>query len=81
MTNDAIADQLRRHASELSRGGDNLYRVRAFRQAAFTVLTLNRPVHEILEKQGRRGLEAVPGIGRSLAEVIDTLATTGEWRG
>ena len=80
MTNETIADQLRRHAAELARGGDNLYRVRAFRQAALTVLSLPEPVTDILAARGRTGLADVPGIGRSLAEVIDVYARTGEWR-
>ena len=74
MTNDAIARRLREHAAELARGGDNLYRVRAFRQAALAVLNLPDPVETILTVRGRGGLEQVPGIGRSLAETIAGLA-------
>ena len=70
MTNDAIARRLREHAAELARGGDNLYRVRAFRQAALAVLNLPEPVEAILSARGRDGLEQVPGIGRSLAGTI-----------
>ena len=73
-TNQQIARKLREHASDLARNGDNLYRVRAFRQAAMAVLTLREPVETILEAQGPRGLERVPGIGRSLAETIDEMA-------
>lgn len=70
MTNDAIARRLREHAAELARGGDNLYRVRAFRQAALAVLNLPEPVEAILHARGPRALQQVPGIGRSLAETI-----------
>jgi DNA polymerase (family 10) len=77
MTNEDIARQLRHHAAELSRKGDNLYRVRAFRQAAMAVLTLPEPVTDLLAARGRQALERVPGIGRSLAETIDALARTG----
>ena len=79
MTNEDIARQLRHHAAELARGGDNLYRVRAFRQAAMAVLTLTEPVADILFATGRGGLERVPGIGKSLAETIDVFARTGTW--
>ena len=75
MTNEDIAQQLRHHASELSRAGDNLYRVRAFRQAAMAVLTLPEPV----ERLDRSALERVPGIGRSLAGTIGEYAKTGQW--
>ncbi|HET6572560.1 MAG TPA: helix-hairpin-helix domain-containing protein [Fimbriiglobus sp.] len=75
MTNEDIARRLRYHASELSRAGDNLYRVRAFRQAAMAVLTLPEPV----ERLDRSALERVPGIGRSLAGTIGEFAKTGQW--
>lgn len=70
MTNDAIARRLRDHAAELARRRDNLYRVRAFRQAALAVQGLPEPVERILDARGQAGLEQVPGIGRSLAETI-----------
>ena len=75
MTNEDIARRLRHHAAELSRTGDNLYRVRAFRQAAMAVLTLPEPV----ERLDRSALERVPGIGRSLAGTIEQFARTGRW--
>jgi holliday junction DNA helicase RuvA len=74
MTNDDIARRLRERAAELARGGDNLYRVRAFRQAALAVLTLPEPVETILSVRGPDGLKQVPGIGRSLAETIAGIA-------
>lgn len=80
VTNETIADRLRRHAADLARGGDNLYRVRAFRQAALAVLALPDPVSAIVAARGRAGLADVPGIGPSLAETIDVYARTGEWR-
>lgn len=75
MTNADIARRLRAHASELAQGGANLYRARAFRQAAMAVLGLDRDAGRL----GPDGLRAVPGIGDSLAETITTYATTGRW--
>ena len=71
ISNDRVADALRAHAAELARRGDNLYRVRAFRQAAFAVLASPSPV------AGRSpdDLARVPGIGKSLAATIHALAT------
>ena len=66
MTNQDIARKLRDHATALARGGDNLYRVRAFRRAAMVVMGLNVEVAAI----DRRALERVPGIGKSLAQTI-----------
>jgi holliday junction DNA helicase RuvA len=79
MTNDQIARRLREHASEMARNGENLYRVRAYRQAAMAVLGLNHSVEEVLANVGRAGLANVPGIGARLAETIDDYATRGVW--
>ncbi len=70
LTNQEIAQKLRRNASELARAGNNLYRVRAFRSAAMAVLGLPREVSEIVAKGEVRVLEHVPGIGKSLADTI-----------
>ena len=75
MTNADIARKLREHAAELAHAGHNLYRVRAFRQAALAVLALPRAAAEI----GPDGLRAVPGIGKSLAGTIADYAVTGDW--
>ena len=70
LSNQDIARKLRAQASELARGGDNLYRVRAFRQAALAVMALPEEVEMLVAKQGPRVLERLPGIGKSLAETI-----------
>jgi DNA polymerase (family 10) len=70
MTNQQIARQLREHATELARGRNNLYRVRAFRQAAMAVLGLTDEVGDLVAAGGPTALERVPGIGKSLAETI-----------
>lgn len=72
MTNAEIARCLRDHAAELARQGDNLYRVRAFRQAAFAIQGLPWPVETASERQ----LQALPGIGPSLANTILSYAKT-----
>ncbi len=74
MTNAEIARELRTRAADLARAGDNLYRVRAFRQAAVAVLALPDPVAELVATAGPKALERLPGIGRSLADTIAGLA-------
>lgn len=69
-TNREISRKLREHAASLSHKGDNLYRIRAFRAAALVVLALPDEVSSIVEARGRDALEKVPGIGKSLAEMI-----------
>jgi DNA polymerase (family 10) len=69
-TNQEIARRLRKHASELARTGDNLYRVRAFRQAAMAVLALPLEAAVIVASDGGKALERYPGIGKGVASTI-----------
>jgi hypothetical protein len=80
MNNRMIADWLVDYAHYLQAREANLYRARAYRRGAQTVLELDRPITEILEETGRQGLEALPGIGKHLAYTIDSLVQTGEFR-
>lgn len=82
MTNEQIGRCLLAYARSLPRE-TNLYRQRAFRQAALFVQGLDEPVVEILKRRGRLGLAAVPGIGEHLAYTIEMLVSTGQivpWR-
>ena len=76
LTNEEIAFRLRQHAAKLASRGENLYRVRAYRQAALTVMGLNQPLAEL----GREGLLRIKGIWESLAETLGQFAKTGEWK-
>lgn len=74
MNNAEIADYLRRRASHLAQQGDNLYRIRAFRQAAMTILGLPTEVSQLVAERGPSGLAGLPGIGTGLAETIYALS-------
>ncbi|MBA4187669.1 MAG: hypothetical protein C0467_06575 [Planctomycetaceae bacterium] len=80
-TNQEISRKLREHATKLANHGDNLYRVRAFRQAAMVVLALPQELSVLVETGGVRALERVPGVGKSLAatitEYLKSLNSTG----
>jgi DNA polymerase/3'-5' exonuclease PolX len=65
MTNAEIIRRLRREAQSLARRGENLYRVRAYRQAAFRLANLPGEVANL----GPEALRAV-GIGKSLAKAV-----------
>jgi DNA polymerase/3'-5' exonuclease PolX len=80
MDNETIARKLNEYATYLEGEESNVYRVRAYRRAADTVRALQRPLTEIVVKEGRGGLEALPGIGTSLAYTIEGLVKTGEFR-
>jgi DNA polymerase/3'-5' exonuclease PolX len=69
-SNQQISQKLREHAAELARQGDNLYRVRAFRQAAMAVLSLPQELSVLVETGGVQALEQLPGVGKSLAATI-----------
>lgn len=78
MDNTTIAQHLRDYAEYLEAEDASIYRVRAYRRAAETVLTLDRPIKELVELEGRAGLEALPGIGAHLSYAIESLVRTGE---
>ncbi len=56
--------------------GDSPFKSRAYRQAARLLETMQTPI-EILAEQGQEALEAVPGIGKAIAEKIRTYLETG----
>ncbi len=80
MDNRSIAKRLLDHASYLEGQDANIYRVRAYRQAADTILGLDRPVADLVAEKGRQGLEELPGIGPHISFAIDSLVRTGEFR-
>jgi DNA polymerase (family 10) len=79
MDNRTIAKHLLKHAAGLEAREPNRYRIRAYRRAADSILALDRSVAEIVEREGRQGLELLPGIGAHLSHAIETLVRSGEW--
>jgi len=55
--------------------GENYHRIRAYRRAAENVAALDRPLEEVWRAGG---LEAIPGIGKTLAAKIDELMRSGQ---
>jgi DNA polymerase (family 10) len=80
MENLEIARQLTDYAHFLESRGASLYRVRAYRKAAETILGLSRPVSDLLEEHGRKAIRKLPGIGPHLSYTIEGLVETGEFR-
>jgi DNA polymerase/3'-5' exonuclease PolX len=79
MDNRIIARRLREYARFLEGQNENLYRVKAYRNAAAVVESLRRPVCELLAEGGRPLLESLPGIGEHLAYTVEALVRTGEF--
>jgi hypothetical protein len=80
MDNQTIARKLNDYATYLEGEDSNVYRVRAYRRAAATVLAQERSLAEVVRDKGRAGLEELEGIGSSLAYTIEGLVRTGEFR-
>jgi DNA polymerase (family X) len=80
MDNRQIAQQLMTYAEYLEAREANLYRVRAYRRAAETVLALDRPLADLVAAEGRVGLEELPGIGSHLSYTLEEIVRTGEFR-
>lgn len=70
MNNEAITRWLRQQANALAAQRENLYRVRSYCWAASVVEALEVEVGDLVRTQGRKALEQLPGIGRSLARRI-----------
>lgn len=75
-----IAEDFREAAELLEAQDASPFRVRAYRQGASTLTEINRSVDAIYDEDGREGLEALPGIGASLANAIVERLETGRWR-
>ncbi|WP_244497751.1 DNA-binding protein [Mesorhizobium sp. Root695] len=74
-----MAAKFRDFADLLDSQGADGFRARAYRRAADVVSRLERPVGEILAKEGRDGLVALPAIGTGIAGAIAEMVATGRW--
>jgi hypothetical protein len=75
--NEDVALRLEEVARLLAAQGASPYRVGAYERAANTVRRLPEPVSEILARQGLAGLQALPGIGESIARAVRDLLAHG----
>ncbi len=76
-SNADIAARLDEVADVLAAQDANPFRVHAYRRAAEVVRNLDCPVSELLSAGGDQALDALPGIGPSLARSIHQLAVGG----
>lgn len=77
MTNSRIADIFDEIADLLEFQGSNPFRVRAYRNGARMIRDLPEPVTAVLADESRK-LTDLDGIGKDLADKIQTLVETGE---
>jgi hypothetical protein len=77
--NRRIAARLREAADLLEAEDANPFRVQAYRRAADTVAQLEENILSLLARGGIEALDALPGIGPTLAGAIAQMARTGRW--
>jgi Holliday junction resolvasome RuvABC DNA-binding subunit len=75
--NDDLSARLERIAELLEGQHATAFRVAAYRRAASTVADLPRPTADIFEDGGIDALEALPGIGASIASLIREYLRSG----
>jgi len=74
MTNRELADTFTLIANLLEIKGEVVYVTLAYRKAAESLLSLGGDVNQFWKEQKLRG---IPGVGKSIAEKIDELLSTG----
>jgi DNA polymerase (family 10) len=75
LSNEDVVRTLERIADLLEIKGENIYKVRAYRQAAVQVENLGEALADIAEREG--GLLALPGFGPAIADKVTELLNTG----
>ena len=76
--NTEIARQLEELADLLEAQDADPFRVRSYRRAAQALLETESPAADLVAAGGLRALQALPGIGKSLAGLIAEIVETGE---
>jgi hypothetical protein len=77
LLNADVAGRLEEVAQLLAAQNASPFRVRAYQRAADTVRRLPRPVSQIFAEEGVEGLEALPGVGVTIARAIRDLLARG----
>ena len=80
MTNQEIADIFYNIADILEIQDANIFRVRAYREAASVIEGLIKEVATTYQEQGVPGLKDIPGVGTDLSSKIEELLKTGKLR-
>jgi predicted flap endonuclease-1-like 5' DNA nuclease len=70
---------LREAADLLEHQDDNPFRVAAYRRAASAIEACESDLQAVLDEGGTHSLEAIPGVGRSIAAALAELIRTGRW--
>jgi len=78
-SNGWIAERLRQAAGLLAAQGANPFRTSAYRRAADAIVSLDADVRDVADAGGIVALEAIPGVGPSIAGAVAEMLATGRW--
>ncbi len=77
--NEGIAARLREAADLLAAQASDPFRVAAYRRAAETIAALDRDIGELALSGGFDAVDAIPGVGPTIAGAVMQLVRTGRW--
>ncbi len=77
MENSEIAAALLEIGELLEIAGESVFRVGAYERAAITIRSLSRDLGDIYDEGSLKALQSIGGIGKSTAEKIEEMLTTG----
>jgi DNA polymerase (family 10) len=77
MDNEALAQRFYRLANLMEIRGDDMFRVRSYRNAAETIESWPTPLSKIATDEGVKGLQTVPGVGKAISGKISELLEKG----
>ena len=77
--NRELAEKLQSVSDLLRAQGADPFRAQAYQRAAETIGSLDRPAWQIYEADGIDGLDALPGIGRTISRALQQLIRGGRW--
>ena len=63
----------------LAAQGANPFRISAYRRAGDAIEALDADVRSVAEVGGHTSLEAIPGVGPSIAGAVTEMLVTGRW--
>lgn len=76
-SNGSVAAKLEEVAQLFDDQKANSFRVAAYKRAAATIRDLDRPLEEIVQKEGLAGLDKLTGVGETIARLVHQMVTTG----
>ena len=78
-TNADLSDKLETAGDLLKAQGANQFRYQAYQRAAKMLRHLEKAAWQIYESQGIEGLDALPGVGRTISRALQQMIRGGRW--